>query len=76
MLHAYLDSKVGAQILQEWASWALVQDEFCVSGWDDDRIADHYEPMWYVLQRISTPFIDGEITRERVQSYVSELHAL
>jgi hypothetical protein len=29
--------------------------------------------MWYVIQKLSTPEIDGEITPESVQIYLKEL---
>lgn len=76
VLDSYLNGHITPTELQRWSSWVLGQDEFCVQGWEDDSIADRYEPMWYVLQQLSTPLVDGEITQERVREHVSTLSSL
>ena len=76
VLTRYLNGDITPMELQQWSSWALCQDEFCVKGWEDDSISDRYEPMWHILQQLSTPFIDGQISQERVREHVSTLSSL
>ena len=77
MLQRYLDGAKDEKELQKWADWSLNLDEFEIEGAEkDDKIADYYEPMWYVLQQLSTPFVDGPITKEAVKKHVSVLSAL
>ena len=40
----------------------------------DDELADYFEDMFYVIQRLSTPEIDGEVNEGRVKKYLSELN--
>lgn len=76
VLNKFHDGKVDAQWLIEWASFLLSNDVYVTEGWEDDDKADRYEPMWNVLQRLSTPFLDGSITDERVSAYIEELASL
>jgi hypothetical protein len=75
-LHLFINGKLTEQQLQRWSSWVLNQEEFCVKNWEIDSVADHYEPMWYGLQKLSTPFIDGKIIKESVEAYIQKLQAL
>ena len=36
-------------------------------------MADYYEDMFYVIQCLSTPEIDGEVNEKQVRLYLSEL---
>lgn len=76
VLNQYLHGRLSAEVLRDWASWVLCQEDLSVEGWQSDSVADHYEPMWYVLQQLSTPFIDGEISKELVREHVATLQAL
>ncbi|HFB67075.1 MAG TPA: hypothetical protein ENJ60_16190 [Aeromonadales bacterium] len=73
MLDKYLVGEVGAQRLSDWAGFLTSNDVYVTPGWEDDTLADKYEPMWEVLQRLSTPFIDDAISKDRVESYIVEL---
>ena len=75
-LQMYIDGNVSSDELVQWSSMILHQDCIVVKGWEDDQIADHYEPMWYILQQISAPFIDGPITKMRAQDYINKLAEL
>ncbi|PLK50154.1 hypothetical protein [Uliginosibacterium sp. TH139] len=76
VLGQYIEGTISEKQLQQWADWVLQQDEFCVLGCENDSVSDYYEPMWYVLQQLSTPFVDGPITAKAVQAHVSVLRAL
>jgi hypothetical protein len=73
LLNAYLLSDLSAADLTKWAQFICLRDEYGCPNWEDDDIADYYEDMMYVIQKLSTPKIDGEITKTRVQQYLSEL---
>lgn len=76
MLLRYLNHEATPRELQEWASWVLSCAPFCVKDWQDDSVADHYEPMWQVLQELSAPWVDGEPTRERCHEHLKILKSL
>lgn len=73
MLTAYLDKKISAEDLTNWAGFICIRGEYCSPNYMDDEMADYYEDMFYVIQRLSTPEIDGEVNEERVMQYLSEL---
>ena len=73
MLSAFLDKKINAEDLTNWARFICIRGEYCSPNYLDDEIADYYEDMFYVIQRLSTPKIDGEVNEERVKQYLSEL---
>lgn len=57
--------------LQIWADFLCFNDILVTPNHENE---DNYEDMWYVLQKISTPFIDGEISIARISDYLSELN--
>lgn len=66
----YLDKKMCSQELSIWADFLCCNDGFFTPYHENE---DYYENMWYVVQRISTPFIDGEINIENISKYLAEL---
>jgi len=73
MLMAYLDKKISAEDLTTWADFICIRGEYCSPNYLDDELADYYEDMFYVIQRLSTPEIDGEINATRIKAYLTEL---
>jgi hypothetical protein len=74
MLSEFLHEKYTAEDLSRWAEFILIRDEYITPGdINDNDLMDYYEDMWYVLQRLSTPWFDGAITKERVKGYLAEL---
>lgn len=80
MLMNFLTDKIDALDINKWATFICLRTEYvCVSADIDpldekyDEVADYYEDMMYVIQKLSTPEIDGEINKKSVQQYLSEL---
>lgn len=74
MLSEFIIGKCTAENLNRWAEFLLLRGEYISPGDEtDDELMDYYEDMWYVLQRLSTPEINGTITKERVKGYLAEL---
>ncbi|MDF3055573.1 MAG: hypothetical protein K0Q74_1480 [Gammaproteobacteria bacterium] len=75
MLKLYLEDKISSGDLTNWAAFICIRAEYCIPNYmdDDDEIADYYEDMFYVIQRLSTPKLDGEVNKIRVTSYLNEL---
>lgn len=76
MLLNYLNGKINANDLTKWASFICMRGGEYVDAYPrypDDKMEDFYEDMFYVIQRLSTPQIDGEVNEERVKAYLSEL---
>ena len=73
MLEKYLQKNISAEDLQKWAAFVCIRSEYAVPGGYDDQIHDYYEPMYYVIQRLSTPELDGDITQARIKEYMKEL---
>lgn len=76
MLNKYLTDVVDAQQLSDWAAFLTSHDVYVTEDWEDDAQADKYEPMWEVLQQLSSPFIDGPITKDRVEGYINQLSSI
>ena len=75
MLLQYLEGEISDYELNQWARFICLRTEFTVPGGDNDEICDFYEDMYYVIQRVSTPEIDGDIDEDCIQSYLDELDA-
>lgn len=73
ILQAYLAKKISAEDLINWADFICIRGEYCSPNYLDDEMANYYENMFYVIQRLSTPEIDGEINEERAKAYLKEL---
>lgn len=80
VLKRYLYDEISPKSLQIWADFIVYREEYTAVQSDIepsdpkyDELADYYEIMWYVLERISTPFLDGELTHDRIKSYLNEL---
>ncbi len=76
MLTRYLNHDISDFELNKWARFICIRTEYTVfsgKNRDDDSIADFYENMYYVIQRVSTPEIDGDIDDERIKGYLAEL---
>jgi|GEM_PF-3538897 len=73
MLLAYLSGDLSAVDLSKWANFLCVRSEFTCSDYKDDNVANYYENMWYVIQRLATPEIDCEICKKQVELYLNEI---
>ena len=74
MLLKYLTGEISDFELNQWARFICLRGEYKVPGWEDDNICDFYEDMYYVIQRVSTPEIDGDIDENSIKSYLDELN--
>ena len=73
MLLLYLNNNLTAEELSLWAMFVCIRGEYVCLNWDNDEISDYYQDMFYVVQKLSTPEIDGEITPDTVRKYLAEL---
>jgi len=71
MLEAYLLRKIDADQLVNWAGFLCIRAEYCSPDYYD--FDDYFDDMWYVIQKLSTPEIDGKIDDSRVKEYLAEL---
>ncbi len=72
MLVEYLSGKITADDLNNWAGFLCIRAEY-VPPEINESDPDYYEDMFYVIQCLSTPEIDGEINEKQVKQYLSEL---
>ena len=73
MLKRYLDGSLAGIDLSKWAKFLCVRGEYGCLEQVDGQDEDYYESMWDVLQALSEPEIDGEISRARVEKDLNEL---
>lgn len=76
ILLRYLNSEIESADVQHWADLLVNNETFVCPNWQDDDVADRYEPMWYVLQRLASPAIDGGISVDNVRCYLKDIEAL
>lgn len=74
ILTRYLSGDISDFELNKWARFICLRLEYIVPGGDDDSLNDFYEDMYYVIQRVSTPEIDGDINEDSIKSYLNELN--
>ena len=73
VLEKYLSGEVRADLLYEWAGFVVSSDVYVTPGWQEDAVADAYEPMWEILQELSAPSVNGPLTEQRALEYLSTL---
>jgi hypothetical protein len=74
ILLAYLEGKINQDEIILWGKFLCIRSgEYTCQNWEEDESADFYEDMWYVVQKLSTPEIDGEITAELLGSILKSL---
>ncbi len=80
MLIDFLQGNISSDELTKWAKFICLRGEYiCVPisiprvSNTFNEIADYYEDMMYVIQKLSTPEIDGEINEKTVRQYLKEL---
>lgn len=74
ILLAYLDDKINEVEINTWAEFLCFRSgEYVSANWMDAKTVDLYEDMWHVVQKLSTPEIDGAITTITVKEYLKEL---
>lgn len=74
MLLKFLEKKVNKDELNQWASFICIRVEYTSPNTEKlESDPDYYEDIFYVLQCLSTPEIDGEINEDSVKNYLTEL---
>ncbi len=72
MLLQYLSGNIEANDLINWAGFICTRAEYTPPELNESDL-DYYEDMFYVIQCLSTPEIDGEVNERQVKLYLSEL---
>jgi len=75
-LKDYLRGKVSDEELAQWATHLVLIESYVTPAWEEELEVERYEPMWNILQQLSTPAIDGEITSRRIDEYLRVLGAI
>jgi hypothetical protein len=73
MLLDFISDKLSAQQLQKWAEFISYRCDYSSINFMELEDEDYYEVMWDVINCLSTPELDGEITKESVKGYLLEL---
>ena len=74
MLWRYLKSEIEPDQLSSWASFLTISQAYLPPA--SDHGEDYYEPMWYVLQQLATPELDGAITPTKVKAHLAAIEKL
>lgn len=67
----YLNSEITSTQLTKWAEFLYAHcGEYVIEDIFDDDCDKYYDAMWQVIEKLSTPHLDGKITPERVLNYL------
>jgi hypothetical protein len=76
-LERYLSSEWSAQELRTWADFLNFYWEYSSPHADDEDYEtyweSYYEAMWDVIFWVAAPYINGEITVDRIKEYMTHL---
>ena len=75
-LQSYLSGELSEEELSIWALILLGLDEYVSPADKQGQGEDYYEPMWEVLQILSSPATDGPATGESVRRHIESLGKL
>jgi hypothetical protein len=70
VLNNYLQGKIDEKELSLWANYIITLDVYSPPKSDED---DKYENFWHIIQQLSTPEIDEEITFDGVRKHLERL---
>lgn len=73
MLLDFLAGKITADELAKWSKFICLRPEYGSEFYLDDEKWNYHETMFNVIQRLSTPELDGDVTHESVKNYLSKL---
>lgn len=80
MLLKFLRQQLSSEDLTKWAMFIClrgeyipVSDEYSPMSKEFDEIGDYYSDMMHVIEKLSTPKLDGEVNEKNVKKYLSEL---
>lgn len=75
MLKRFLNGQLSAEDINKWAEFICLRGEYSNPSWEneDDELQDYYLDMWDVIQSLSTPEIDGDISTPLVKQYLAKL---
>lgn len=73
MLDRYLTEKISANDLNKWAIFICFRTEYISADPLNDELVDYFDDMFYVIQCLSAPELDGEINKKSVLAYLAEL---
>ena len=76
VLQKFLSGKLQSEYLLDWSSFLIIENVFVDPEWIYDPYSDSYEPIWWVLQQLTCPAIDGAITFTRVKELAKYLEDL
>ena len=66
-------------MVREWALFVLMMDCYVSPNYgyyithNDDAADDKYESVWHVVQQLSAPTVDGELTKEKAKEHIQFL---
>jgi hypothetical protein len=83
VMEKFLQNEIDEWFVKEWALFILMMDcyvspnyEYYISDTCSDingEIADKYECVWYVVQQLSAPEIDGKLTPDKAREHIQFL---
>ncbi|MDO8040340.1 MULTISPECIES: hypothetical protein [unclassified Janthinobacterium] len=76
VIKMYLQQKISASDLKEWASLILSVESYICPNWENYELADRYQPMWDILQRLEMPAIHGQISASIAETYLQKLDSI
>lgn len=76
VLTMYLHGGLSESELKEWSDFIANSEQYVCQDWQNDESADHFEPMFDVLQQLALPEIHGPISKQRVEEMQTALRLL
>ncbi|WP_256082165.1 hypothetical protein [Massilia sp. YIM B04103] len=76
ILQMYLLGERSASELKDWAGFILSSEGYVCPNWDIDELTDRYEPMWEILQQLAMPEIHGQLSSQKIETYLQTLASI
>ena len=71
MLDMYMNGKISALTLSNWAAVIVALEAYVPEGeTDDERWLAGEGPVWDILQQLTTPSVFGDVNESKVQKYI------
>ena len=73
MLRKYINGAIDSIKVRDWAAYLVIMEQYVASSDYTSITEDDCEKMWEIIQELSTPEIDGELTKFRAKNYLNTL---
>jgi len=76
ILSKFIKGELNEDEIRKWASLILALVDVYSTPLKKGEKEDKYEPMWYIIQQLASPEVDGNLTIQKAELFIEELNRI